>query len=379
VALQNAVQLGREGNWRAEAAQRLQLLEVDPATADAAKLAALAAQFPGDTILATRLGAVAERDGAWDKAAAHYESALKINPKLVPVMVKLAQLNATHLKNHNRAFELARRARELEPEDPRIAHTLGRLAYLSAETAADFQWAHGLLQQSARSLPDDPEVLSDYALAAFAIGQVTNAIATMQKVLDAKPPPRLAEQASLFMEINSLLAKPSDIGKAAGRVRAVLQQQPDYVPVMMADALLKESSGDFAGAKDVYQNVLRRSPLFSPAKRALALLFFGPLQDSQKAYDFAVAARDAFPSDPQVARVLGILSFQRGEYSRAVQLLDESTKAFPKDAEILYSLGFSQMRLKQSAAGKLVLAKALELAPNSSSAQEARKLLLEAK
>lgn len=383
VALQNAVQLATaDTSWRAEAQERLRILDFDPATADAAAIKAmetLSARSSRDPILLARLGAIAAREGAWERAAKTYEDALQLNTNLVPVMVNLAQIYSTRVKNPDRAFALARRARNLSPGDPKIAHTLGSLAFASAQSASDFQWAQGLLQESARALPDDAEVLFDMASAVYAVGDVTNASSTMQKVVGAKPASPRLEEASLFLEMTRLVLQPEAAVASASRVAAVLQRQPDYVPALNAHALLQESQRDFAGARDTYERILKLHPLFTPANRSLALVYARHLNEPQKAYDYATKAREAFPRDLQVARVLGGLAYQRGEFPRAVQLLKESAPAFANDAELYYTLGMAHYKLKQSRESKEALNKALAMAPTSASAAEARKIVAELK
>jgi len=79
----------------------------------------------------------------------------------------------------------------------------------------------------------------------------------------------------------------------------------------------------------------------------------------------------------EVARLLGSLTFERGEYPRAVELLQECTPASKGDAELFYKLGMAQFKLKQNKECKVSLNKALALAPNSQLASEAKRLLAE--
>lgn len=383
VALQSAIQLApTDALWRAEAAERLRILDFDPATADAAaikEMESLSVRSTRDPILLARLGAVSEREGAWDKAVTAYENALQLNTNLVPVMVRLGQLYSTQSRNPERAFAFARRARNLEPSDPKIAHTLGGLAYASAQSASDFQWAHGLLQESARALPDDPEVLFDLASATYAVGDVTNAMSVMQKVVGLKATPSRLAEATLFQEMNMLLWRPEEATASVSKVAAVLQKQPDYVPALCVNGMLQELKRDFAAARDTYERILKLRPMFSPAYRSLARIYATHLKDTQKAYNYATKARELYPQDPHVARLLGDLTYQRGEFPRAVQLLKESAPAFAQDGELFYALGLAHYKLKQSRECKEALNKALAMAPNSASAAEAQKIVAELK
>ncbi|MCC6823038.1 MAG: tetratricopeptide repeat protein [Verrucomicrobia subdivision 3 bacterium] len=378
VALQNALQLAREGDWRSDAAQRLRLLDLDPASADVqtvGELKAMSARSPEDPILLLRQAAIADRDGNWDQAATYYSNALKINPNLVTATIKLSQLLATKLHNPPKALELARRARELSPDDPVITHTLGRLAY----DAGDFSWAASLLQESLRRLPKDAAVQFDFGLAAYSLGQVTNATAAVQAALDGGLPPPQSERAKTFVRMQSLLSNPGQADAAAAQIQELLKQQPDYVPAWMVFAAIQDRKGDFAAARDSYTRVLKAMPEFAPADRQLALLYYTRLQLPTEAYAHALKAREAFPQDREIARLLGILSYQRGEFSRAGQLLQEASASFPNDSEVIYRLGLTQYKLKQSQESRRNLAQALGLAPNSEFAPEAKRVLADLK
>ena len=53
------------------------------------------------------------------------------------------------------------------------------------------------------------------------------------------------------------------------------------------------------------------------------------------AYDLVTKARKTLPEDPELAAFLGHLSYQRKEYARAVQLLQESSRKKPLTARSL--------------------------------------------
>lgn len=378
VALQKALLLGREGAWRHEAQEHLRILEMDVAGGGAAAVAELekkTAQRPNDPVVLLRLAAAYERQADAPKAAATYERALKLNPNLASALVKLAQLQAAKLNNPAKALELTRKARALEPDDPVIAHTLGQLAYMSR----DFPWALSLLQESARKLPRDSQVQADFAMAAYSMGQVSNALAAMQQVVAAQPPSPRLEEARTFVQLHALQSDRTQAVAAAGQVREILKTRPDYVPALMVQALIRETQNDFPAVRDVYERVVKQTPQFTPASKALALLYFERLNDLARAYDHALKAREAFPQDRQVARLLGLISYQRGEFSRAAQLLAESAPQYPTDGNLFYCLGIAQYKLKQSRESKEALTKALALAPNSPLAAEAKRLLAELK
>jgi tetratricopeptide (TPR) repeat protein len=71
------------------------------------------------------LGLIYGQQNQLDLAEQHYRKALEINPDFAPAANNLAYILAEKNKNLNEALELARKAKEILPEDPGIMDTLG--------------------------------------------------------------------------------------------------------------------------------------------------------------------------------------------------------------------------------------------------------------
>jgi tetratricopeptide (TPR) repeat protein len=80
-----------------------------------------------------------------------------------------------------------------------------------------------------------------------------------------------------------------------------------------------------------------------------------------------------------LARTLGEISFQKKDYERALQLLQESGRKNPLDAKGLYYLGMSHLQLKQEPQAKEALERALATGLQEPLASEAKRLLAESK
>jgi len=202
-------------------------------------------------------------------------------------------------------------------------------------------------------------------------------VATMQRVVQLHPPPPIFDRANAFLRMNNLMENVAEAEANLNEVQTLLEADPENVPGLMVMGLVQERQGGFDAARDTYERVLKRFPAFSPAMKSLARLYLGPLKDSDKAYDYAARAREALPQDAEVARLLGLIEYQRADYRRAAQLLAESIGSFPVDAELHYRLGMAQNKLNGPAAGKTALTKALELEPDSPLAPEAKQILAE--
>jgi len=371
-AFQRALQPGADFSGRDECQLCFSLLDINPQTADAADLAKLekrVAEKTDDPVAHARLAAIYQRDGKVDQAIANYEAVLQTDPKNLAAMINLAKLYAP--KDAAKAYDKAKNAYMLAPDNAEAAHIYGRMAYQNG----DFKLAATILQQAVQNQPGDPLSLFDYALAAYSIGNVPAAQTAMQNSLQANLPGPQADAARRFLDMIALAGDPAKAAGASGRVAEILKSEPDYAPALMALAAGKEQTGDADGAATACEKVLARYQDFAPAQRELAVLYSKNPAKSQAAYALAMKARDNFPNDPVLAKATAIIVFQQGDFSRAASLLKGCAANSPTDAEIFYYLGTAQFKLKDRAASKTSLQQALELKLSGSQADAAKQML----
>jgi tetratricopeptide (TPR) repeat protein len=352
-ALEKAVASPRDFAGKDEAKSRLNLLSQGSSTS-LADLEKSANDKPNDPVALMHLAAAYAKEGSAAKAAQTYERALQANPKLVEAALALAQLDAGPLKNNVKALDYAKKARDLAPNDPHVTATLGHIAF----QAGNFSWAYSLLQESSRSLPDDPAVARDLAWAAYAIGKTNEAQEAMRRVANSAPGADRAD-AALFLSMTALDSSDTVPANAENEVAKALAAQPDYTPALMAKAVICTQKGDTAEASAIYSTVLQKWPDFAPAEKLLAAIYANDPSNANKGYELANKARRAMPDDPDLARTLGILSFQRKEYSRAIQLLQESEGKKPLDGKSLFALGMAHFQLGHKSDAKKDLDRAL--------------------
>jgi Flp pilus assembly protein TadD len=116
-------------------------------------------------------------------------------------------------------------------------------------------------------------------------------------------------------------------------------------------------------------------PDFAPAQKHLAALDAEQPSTIPDAYDLAMKARKALPDDPELAELLGRLSYEKKEYPRAIQLLQETARKRPLDADSLFYLGMSQLQAKQKTEARGVLSQALAGGLQEPFATEAKRAL----
>jgi tetratricopeptide (TPR) repeat protein len=374
VALKKAAGAAKDFPGKDESKRRLALLESGTGTSaelSISQLEAMTKEQPNDIISQMRLAEAYQKQGETEKAAGAFEQALKLNPKLTVATTKLAQLYAGPLQNKEKALAYAKKARELAPADPQVAALVGKVAFDSG----NFTWSYSLLQEAARQRANDPSILRDLAWAAYSMGKINEARDAMQKALTTGPESPQAADAKEFLTLTALDENPKELTAADTDVQKELKSKTEYVPALMAQAALDVQRGQAKPATEIYSDILRRWPDFAPAQKRLAMLNAQDPSTIPAAYDLATKARKALPDDPEVAALLGRLSYEKKEYPRAVQLFQESARKRPLDANSFFYLGMSQLQARQTAEARGALNQALAGGLQEPLAAEAKRAL----
>ena len=382
LALQQALRAGAEFTGMDQARRALDVLEINPLAAtadDRRRLEKQAAENKDDSMALLRLAAIDQRDGRTDQAIASLQSVLQNNPKNVDALIGLARLYVSK-KDPAKALELAKSARILAPDDGAVAQTLGRLAY----ELGDYAWSASLLQESVRKQSPTPDLLWDLALAVYSVGNVREADSALRAALTPPADGAIslfthAKDAQQFLELIQLAADPARASRQTGRIAHLLEAQPDYVPALMVAGAIAEHAKEAAKAQQAYDQALVRFPAFLPAKARLAVLSSRKNEFDQRGYEFALQARTADPTNPEIAQALGILTYYKGDFARAGALLTESAASRPGDAELLFHLGLSLLKSNQAEEGRKNLQGALDAGLAGAAATEARRVLSEKK
>ena len=375
-ALQQAWQSSTNFPGRDECQRCLSILDLKPATADAAARTMLEKRISekaDDPVALVRLARIYQRDGNSDKAITAYEAILQALPKNLEAMINLTRLYAA--KDTKKAYEMAKSANKLAPYNPEVSHALGRLAFLSG----DYQLAASLLQQTLQTQPNDAALLFDYAQAAYSVGKISEAQTALQTVLNLNPPAVQAGQARRMFELIGLAAVPAQAAAASSRIAEILKAEPDDAPALMAQAVASEAKADTAGAAQAYEKILNHYPDFSPAQKQLARLYAADPAKADRAYALAAKAREVYHDDPALGKIMGVILVQRGDYSHAVSLLKASAAKMNSDAELFYYLGTAQFHLKNRTESKASLQQALALKLSGQPAESAKQMLSELK
>ncbi|WP_404422138.1 tetratricopeptide repeat protein [Nibricoccus sp. IMCC34717] len=300
LAFESALRLEPAFNGRDDAAARLALLTSE--NSSTADLKHLLEQTPDDPIALNRLAAAHIREGRPKDAIELFQKLLKASPDSLVAKRGLARAQLA-AKDYAAAIETARDVRKTVKEDGEMAAVLGRAAWATG----DRRYAYSMLQEAVRRLPDDAGLRTDFAHAAYSQGRLQEALTAAPKLLQAT-------------------------GDApTARVAALLDQG--------------RKAADLATARKALEDALALYPEFTPAMRELAVRLAAAGGDDAKAYEYASKAREVDPTDKDLARALGTLSFRRGDFPRASTLLAEAA-AGSTDAKLHLLLAKAQAQTK---------------------------------
>src|SRR5215813_486 len=314
-----------------------------------------------------QLGLIQEQLKNFAAARDAYEA---VAPNSPLALNNLAVLYSTQLRQLDRAYDLAQKAREAVPNEPSIADTLGWIMFKKG----DYGNALRLLQESAGKLPDQPEVQFHLGMAHYMLGEEESARVALQKAAESSadfPGKDEARQRLALLAIDARAGNPT----IKTELENYLRKQPDDPAALTRLGEVQQREGAVDQAVKTYEKVVADDPLYAPATRQLALLYGQLSTDSAKAYELVTKARQAYPDDPDIAKTLGILNYRRGYYPQAVELLKQATAKRKDDPEALYYLGEVHHQLKQWDECKETLQRALTLNLSPGLADDAKRAL----
>jgi tetratricopeptide (TPR) repeat protein len=299
-----------------------------------------------------------------------YEKLLEIAPNFPLALNNLAALYSERLGQLDKAYDLAKRASEAAPNEPRLADTLGWILF----KRGDYGNALQLLQESAGKLPEQPEIQFHAGMAYYMMGEEGPARLALQKAVDATADFPGKDEARQRLALLAISVATANAGVRA-ELEKYLRERPNDPAALVRLAQVQQRDGAVDQAVKTYEKVVADNPLYAPATRQLALLYGQLATDSPRAYELVTKARQAYPDDPDIAKTLGILSYRREYYPQAVELLKNAAVRRKDDAELAYYLGEAYRKLKQYAECKETLQRALTLNLSPGLADDARSAL----
>jgi tetratricopeptide (TPR) repeat protein len=144
---------------------------------------ALIENRPDQAAAHTLAGTLYEKKGQYDLARTHYETALKIDPNLIPALNNLAYLLTEQDSDLDQALDLARQARRQADQIPAVMDTLGWVYFkkgLYDSAVMEFEAAAGID-------PSNPIFFYHLGLAFHELGRSEDARAALETALTLQP------------------------------------------------------------------------------------------------------------------------------------------------------------------------------------------------
>ncbi len=320
------------------------------------------------------LASIYERTKDYASARDTYETLLLAEANNALALNNLAVIYSEHLQQLDKALDLAKKARDLAPNEAHLADTLGWIMFRKG----DYYSAARTLIESANKLPNEAEVQFHAGMAHYMIGEEAPARLALHKAIDADAKFPGKDEARLRLAILAIDDKVAG-SEARSKLDKHLRENPSDPLAMVKLAALQEREGATDQAVKTYEKVVSDHPQFSPALRRLTIIYSQLLSDSSKGLEFATKARQAYPNDPEVAKALGILNYRRELYPRSVELLKEASAKLRNDPELYYYLGQTHRQLKQWKECVSILGRAVELGLQAQSLENANRGIVECK
>jgi tetratricopeptide (TPR) repeat protein len=214
----------------------------------------------------------------------------------------------------------------------------------------------------------DPKQAQSWALRGkiyWAQGDFTHAEADLLKAIELDP-----NLVSAYVLLAQLYVATNRQQQAVEKLNESIEKNKNASALMLL-AMLQDQLKHFDAARDAYEKLLTVAPNFPLALNNLAVLYSERLGQLDKGYDLATKAREADPNAPNIADTLGWILFKKGEYGKALRLLEESAGKLPEQPEVQFHVGMAHYMLGEEAPARLALQKAADVSVDFAGKNEA--------
>ena len=333
------------------------------------RLEALVAKDPKNVPALMTSAMLYEQKKDFKQARSAYENLLATNPDFIPALNNLAYLYISEFKELDKAYELATKARQLQPEDASVADTLGWIFYKKR----DYPRALSLLQESAGKLPDNAEVQFHLGMANYMMGKVDLAKEALQRAMNSPTDFSDKEECKRRLALLQEGGEARDV--SIDQMKKLLEQEPNDPVALQRIGELYEKQSSFTEAATSYDNAIKLNPNLVGPTIKLAQLNAGPLKNRSKAMTYAKRARELAPNDPKINGLLGNIALEAGSFDWAYSLLQESMRRLPEDADVRRGLAWAAYSLGKVTEARQAMQEVQKTSQDPQQLQEAKSFL----
>jgi tetratricopeptide (TPR) repeat protein len=264
-----------------------------------------------------------------------YEKVLEIDPNSSPALNNLAYLYSARLGQLDKGYSLAQKARQLLPDDPSTADTLGWILY----QRGDYNGAIGLLERSIAKLGAQPEIQFHLAMARYMLDQEDAARDGLDRAVKSPRDYPGKSDASRRLAVLAVDPRTAD-AKATAQLESWLRDNPNDPVAARRLAAIYERDGAREKAVGFYEQALKANSQNAEVLGHLAQLY-SSLNDTGKALELAKQAHNLAPDNAMISWTLGRLVYRSGDYAWSLSLLQDAADKLPTQREVLYDLAWS--------------------------------------
>jgi tetratricopeptide (TPR) repeat protein len=290
----------------------------------------MARVFPNNPEVPRLIGSVYAQQGKATQARAAFEQALELSPDYVPALEMITALDVS--------------AKHYEAAEKRLAAVIDRNPKLAA-----------------------PWLLRGKVYAAA--GQTNQAETAMSKAIELDP-----ELPAAYLSLATLYLNSHQDQQALDRLNALLSKT-NNAAALLEIGEIHQQAHQYDKARDAYEKLVAIEPKSALALNNLAYLYSEKFQDLDKAAQLAERARAARPQDPFSADTLAWIYFKRGQYQRALGLLQDSLEKQPNSPEVQMHLGMTYYMMEEEDLARVHLQQAVSTDTEYPEKAEARQCL----
>ena len=288
--------------------------------------------------------------GAPDQALAVYQQALGLFPKEPEPAVQMGfvLLSANRTDEARKAFE---KAAEIAPNNFKVQEVLVNLELAENKFPAALQRVNLLREK-------DPQGVNPLLLLGRIFLAQTNypqAEKALNQALALAP-----ESRGAYLMLADIYDATHREQEALAKLQSGIAKNRNDWPALMMMASIQDRLKDFSAAAKSYEQALAVNATNLMIVNNLAYLYSERLNQPDKALQMAQKAQLLAPENPAVADTAGWILARRGEYARALVLLQESAEKLPAYPEAQYHLAMTHYMLGEEAPARLAFERALQ-------------------
>jgi tetratricopeptide (TPR) repeat protein len=287
--------------------------------------------------------------GTPEEALAVYRRAAQVFPG-DPQPFQYTGMTLRQQKRYPEARDAYLRALQVQTNYLPAIDDLIELDVLATNYSAALQRVQGYIDL----YPDKPMPRLLQAKVFVAQTNWSQAEASLQKAIEIAPDFYMAHRSLATLYVAS---KQTD--HAIQKLENLIKTNSKDAGSMLQLGMLYEANGKHEQARATYEKLLEVQPNSVYALNNLAYLSSEHFKDNEKAWALIQRARAQNPADPFVADTFGWIAFQRGDYTRALSVLQQAAERLPDKPEVIFHLGMSYYMAGQENQAAVTLASAL--------------------